>query len=180
MPNKTIYVSDDDIKVLERAQQVSGGNLSGAVVEALRAYVRAADYRDAGYEEVVLRDGPDGVRRKRFFGRLLAEETEFDENTGNATQLTAYEGRTGKVVLAVHYVDWVNYGVTRKQKTGNWLKDLTGIPSVRSLFTAELPDWGDYSVEIVDDIEQLKPLVPERFFERTAAALRPEIEDLDV
>nr|WP_269450234.1 hypothetical protein [Gordonia sp. LAM0048] len=25
MPNKTIYVSDEDIKVLERAQQVSGG-----------------------------------------------------------------------------------------------------------------------------------------------------------
>ncbi|WP_431840736.1 EXLDI protein [Gordonia hongkongensis] len=180
MPNKTIYVSDEDLKVLERAQQVSGGNLSGAVVEALRAYVRAADYRDAGYDEVVLRDGPDGVRRKRFFGRLLAEETEYDETTGNATKLTAYEGRTGKIVIAVHHVDWANYGVTHRQKTGNWLKDLTGLPSVRSLFTADLPDWGDYRVDIVDSPDQLKPLVPERFYARTAAALRPEVEDLDV
>ncbi|MBD0863317.1 EXLDI protein [Gordonia sp. zg691] len=180
MPNKTIYVSDDDVAVLERAQQVSGGNLSGAVVEALRAYVRAADYRDAGYDEVVLRDGPDGVRRKRFFGRLLAEETAYDENTGNATKLTAYEGRTGKIVLSVHFVDWANYGVTHRQKTGHWLKDLTGIPSVRSLFSSELPDWGDYTVEIVDDIDDLRKLVPQRFFERAAAALAPDVEDLDV
>ena len=61
-----------------------------------------------------------------------------------------------------------------------WLKDLTGLPSVRSLFTADLPDWGDYRVDIVDTAGQLKPLVPERFYARTAAALRPEVEDLDV
>ena len=181
MPNKTIYVADEDLPVLERAQQVAGGTISGAIIAALRDYVRAADYRDAGYEEVVVSDGPDGVRRKRFFGRPLADETEFDDETGNATERAIYEGRTGRIVLAVHHVDWEKFPIRRDRKpTGNWFKDLTGISSVRSLFTADLPDWGDYEVHVVDTVDELKDLVPQRLLERAIAAVRPDIEDLDV
>ncbi|MGV9712643.1 EXLDI protein [Gordonia sp. NPDC003424] len=179
MPNKTIYVSDDDIALLNRAQEVSGGNLSGAIIEALRAYIRSADHRDAGFEEVVLRDGPNGIRRKRFFGRQLATDIVYDDSTGNATERRVYEGPTGKLVLGTHYVDWSRYP-EYPTRTGNWLKDLTGIHSVRSLFTAEMPEWGDYSVEIVDSMDALKDLVPEQFYERTAAARAPDVEDLDV
>ncbi|MFW0793661.1 EXLDI protein [Gordonia sp. CPCC 205515] len=179
MPNKTIYVSDDDVGLLARAQEVSGGNLSGAIIDALRAYVRAADYRDAGYDEVVLREGPNGVRRKRFFGRLLAADVEYDGDTGNPTDRRVYEGRSGKYVLGTHFVDWSTYH-ERPTKTGNWLKDFTGIPSMRSLFSAELPEWGTYTVEVVDSLEQLKDAVPQRFYDIAAAAQQPDIDDLDV
>ncbi|GAB89294.1 EXLDI protein [Gordonia rhizosphera] len=180
MPNKTIYVSDEDMSILNRAQEVSGGNLSGVIVEALRAFVRAADYHDAGFDEVVLRDGPDGVRRKRFFGRLLAAGVDWDPDTGNATERRAYEGRSGRLVLSVHHVDWAHYPTKRTLPTGNLLKDLTGIHSLRSLFTADLPEWGDYTVHVVDSTEALKDLVPERFYRRVVAARRPDVEDLDV
>ena len=32
MPNKTIYIADDDLPLLQRAQDLTGGNLSGAIV----------------------------------------------------------------------------------------------------------------------------------------------------
>lgn len=179
MPNKTIYVSDDDIGLLNRAQEVSGGNLSGAIMEALRVYVRAADYHDAGFDEVVLREGANGVRRKRFFGRLLAADVEYDGDNGNATERRVYQGRSGKYVLGVHFVDWATYH-EHPTKTGNWLKDLTGIPSMRSLFSAELPEWGAYSVEILDSLDQLKDLVPQRFYDMATAARQPDVDDLDV
>ncbi|NUR96504.1 MAG: EXLDI protein, partial [Kribbellaceae bacterium] len=38
MPNKTIYVSDDDLPLYKRAQELAG-NLSSAISIALRKYV---------------------------------------------------------------------------------------------------------------------------------------------
>jgi hypothetical protein len=39
MPNKTIYVSEDDLPLFERAQLVSGTNLSSVIVRALRRFL---------------------------------------------------------------------------------------------------------------------------------------------
>ena len=39
MPNKTIYVSDGDLKLFQRAQELAGGNLSAAISKALRRFV---------------------------------------------------------------------------------------------------------------------------------------------
>jgi hypothetical protein len=39
VPNKTIYVSEGDLPVFQRAQELEGGNLSAAIAGALRRYV---------------------------------------------------------------------------------------------------------------------------------------------
>ena len=39
MPNKTIYVSEDDLPLFERAQELSGANLSSAIIKALKRYI---------------------------------------------------------------------------------------------------------------------------------------------
>ena len=39
MPNKTIYVSDGDLPVFQRAQELADGNLSQAISRALRRFV---------------------------------------------------------------------------------------------------------------------------------------------
>ena len=39
VPNKTIYVSDGDLPMFQRAQDLAGGNLSSAIASALRRYV---------------------------------------------------------------------------------------------------------------------------------------------
>ena len=52
MPNKTIYVADDDLPVFQRAQELVGGNLSSTVVSALRRLIELEEGREAGFEEV--------------------------------------------------------------------------------------------------------------------------------
>ena len=39
VPNKTLYVSEGDLKLYQRAQQLAGGNLSAAISTALKRYV---------------------------------------------------------------------------------------------------------------------------------------------
>src|SRR4029079_834408 len=49
VPNKTIYVSDGDLKLFARAQELAGGNLSAAISRALRRYVDAQEGLKEGF-----------------------------------------------------------------------------------------------------------------------------------
>lgn len=182
MPNKTIYVSDDDLPLFTRAQELVGGNISGAVVAALRMFVDLQDAREAGYDTVVVRVGRHGVRRQRFVGRLLASDTRYsDDGVGIARHV--YQGRGGRFALHTHRVDWDDYRPEDQTAAtkGNWLKSLTGLTSLRSTLGIDLPDWGDYTLELVDTFDDLVALLPGRLARQVAAAVdRPDIEDIDV
>src|SRR6266508_450958 len=72
MPNKTIYVSDDDLPLYKKAQELAG-NLSSAISIALRKYVELEEGRLEGYDEITVRVGRGTGRKQRFSGVLLAE-----------------------------------------------------------------------------------------------------------
>src|SRR5215475_9437508 len=57
VPNKTIYVSDGDLPVFQRAQEIAGGNLSAAISNALKRYVDIAEGLQEGFDDVVVRVG---------------------------------------------------------------------------------------------------------------------------
>ena len=60
MPNKTIYVSDGDLSLYQRAQELAGGNLSAAISAALRRFVDQGvldwnhEISGAGAQQIVL------------------------------------------------------------------------------------------------------------------------------
>nr|BFE85439.1 hypothetical protein GCM10020093_080400 [Planobispora longispora] len=69
MPNKTIYVSDEDLPLFNRAQELAGGKLSAAISMALRRYVEMEEGRQEGYDEIVVKVGQGAaVRKQRFQG----------------------------------------------------------------------------------------------------------------
>ena len=76
VPNKTIYVSEGDLKLYQRAQELAGGNLSSAITNALKRYLDVEDARTAGYEDVIVKVGIGGGRKVRFTGVLLAVRSE--------------------------------------------------------------------------------------------------------
>lgn len=171
MPNKTIYVSDEDLKLFTRAQELVGGNLSGAIVTALRRYIELEEGRLEGFEEVVLPVGHNGVRQVRFSGELLGEHRDWTESL--QTHIRVYRSQKGKYVLHEHIANWEEY-----QPEVNWVKEVT---NWRKLLGVGDPTWGDFNLTIVDTIEELQKSLPERLYQRVAdIADRPPVEDLDI
>ena len=71
MPRRTIYVSENDQELFERAAQEPGG-LSPTVAIALNEYMARAVLRNEGMEVIDLTVDDNGVSHKvRFTGRKL-------------------------------------------------------------------------------------------------------------
>jgi EXLDI family protein len=71
MPNKTIYVSNDDQQVFEKAQELAGDTLSSVIVRALREFISRSESRRKGMKEIIVQVGTKGLQQeKRFNGRL--------------------------------------------------------------------------------------------------------------
>ncbi|MGW4635990.1 EXLDI protein [Nocardia sp. NPDC004415] len=175
MPNKTIYVADDDLPLFRRAQELVGGNLSSTVVTALRRLIHLEEGREAGFEEIVLQVGRDGARQVRFQGSLLGEWQEMgDEQVRN---LTVYRSRKGKLVLHTHTAAWSDY------PTGPAAGDMKEWKYWRRFFGIgdRAFDWGDYEYEIFDEVTALKGCIPDKLYRKVADIVEhPQIEELDI
>ncbi|MFQ6393373.1 EXLDI protein [Nocardia sp. KC 131] len=174
MPNKTIYVSDDDLALFQRAQELVGGNLSGAVTTALRRFIELEEGRLEGYDEVVLRVGHNGVRQVRFSGAMLGEYR--DTNEERIEHIRVYRTRKGKFVMHAQYSNWEDY--PQAVAGTSWVKDLT---NWRRMLGVGDQDWGDFIFEIVDTLGELEGKIPDKLYERVAQiADRPPVEELDI
>lgn len=172
MPNKTIYVSDKDLALYERAQELAGGNLSRAISKALRKYVEAEEGRLEGFQEITVKVGvgPGRKRRRqRFVGVKLAEGGRVSDK-GRVEQFTVYRSKSGKFVVHVERsADWNVGGAT------DWKAQL-GIGATT---------WGSGADEgkliVVENLEELKEQIPEDLYEMVASmGEEPPIEDLDI
>lgn len=170
MPNKTIYVSDGDLPLFQRAQELAGGNLSSAISSALREWVDSKDGRNEGFEEITVRVGPKGARKQRFTGVLVGKWA-----SGDWSQVfTVYRTRAGK--LALH-----------TERSPQWAsRDADGNPAGwRSWFGlgnfTYMHTTGVSTLEVFESLEQLRDKIPAEFYEALAASLaNPTIEDLDI
>lgn len=176
MPNKTIYVSDDDMPLLVRAQELAGGNMSAAIATAVRRYVETEEGKREGFEEVVVRVGTGSGRQVRFSGVLLGE---WGRSTVNTTQVyRVYRARSGK--FAVHTEDSGGYRETgpdaEKWNTG-WRAWVGNWSPNQSWMVAP----AERTLRVADSLDDLRGLVPAEIFDLVAeAADRPDIEDLDI
>ena len=172
MPNKTIYVSDGDLPLYQRAQELAGGNLSSAITTALRRYVDLEEGRLEGFKEVTVRVGPKGDRKKRFVGTLLGEWGTY--TNAREEMYRVYGTRSGKFVLHV-------------QKSPEWAgRDADGNPAGwRSWLGLGNYNWtfssGESTLEVFDSVEQMREKIPPQLYDMVVAAVtEPSVEDLDI
>jgi EXLDI family protein len=72
MPNKTIYVANDDQPVFEHAQSLAGDNLSSVIVRALKEFIARNESQAKGYKDITVQVGSKGLQREKHFrGRLV-------------------------------------------------------------------------------------------------------------
>jgi EXLDI family protein len=172
VPNKTIYVSDADLPVFQRAQELTGGNLSAAISTALRRLVEVEEDRLAGFQEITVRVGVGGAKRQRFLGVLLAD---WNRTAGDRQErYRVYRTRTGK--FAVHLArsqEFVHTAGKDGQLTG-WRKHLSSDQQ-----------WGQIpasaSLEVFETFEDLRHAVPAELAALLEVhATDVEVEDLDI
>ena len=173
VPNKTIYVSDGDLPLYQRAQELAGGNLSSAIAKALKRFVDAEESLLEGFDEITVRVGVGTGRKVRFTGVLVGEWLGTRDKAADHTRV--FRGRTGRFVVHVERsADW-------------WAVDAEGKPAVGWRSWLGLGDLrygsspSESTLEVVDTLDELRDKVPPELFEMVArSAKQPTVEQLEI
>lgn len=109
MPNKTIYVKDEDLQVFEEAEKLGGDSLSAVIAQAVKRFVQVKRAEQQGMKEHILTvgvlrsQGADDTRKVRFVGRLLAEAEVLTGQTSSrddrGTYYRIYQTKAGKILV---------------------------------------------------------------------------------
>ncbi len=172
VPNKTIYVSDGDQKLFQRAQELAGGNLSAAIAKALRRWVDATESINEGFEDITVRVGLGSGRKVRFTGVLVGEW--MDSTPNRSERLRVFRGRTGKYVLHVERSPefWM---VDAEGKPAGWRGHL-GIGNVKYGGSPR-----ESTLEVLATLDELRDKVPSELFDMVSRSARqPSVEELDI
>jgi len=173
MPNKTIYVSDADLPLFEKAQELYGSNLSSTIVRVLRHAIERgnkceADDTEADFHDVIIEAGQNGCYiKQRFSGRLIAKW-----KTGSADKVSQtirlYETKNGRYALYSmsktnwESYDWYGWKPSKEKKK-------------------ERPESGTCMLEVFESFEAFKDRIPKEICDIVAKKLSGvTIEDLDI
>jgi len=174
MPNKTIYVSDDDLPLYKRAQELAG-NLSSAISIALRRYVELEEGKLEGYDEITVRVGRGSGRKQRFSGVLLAEGGRSSSSGYEAFKV--YRSRSGKFVLHADRSAKFTQGADDEKYLTGWRSWVGNWSTDQSWSMAQ----GEATLDVVDTVEELRELIPDDLYALVEmAADQPAVEDLDI
>jgi EXLDI family protein len=172
VPNKTIYVSDGDLPIYQRAQELAGDNLSAAIAAALRRYVDVEEGRREGFDEIIVRVGLGKGRKVRFVGVLLGEWV--NTSYSRVETFRVYRGRTGKFVLHVERSpDWSM--VDQEGKPAGW----RGYLGIGNISYGSSP--GESTLEVIGSLDELRERIPPQLYDIVAGfSQQPAVEDLDI
>jgi EXLDI family protein len=173
VPNRTIYVSEGDQELFQRAQELAGDNLSAAITNALKRYVEVEDAREAGFDEIVVKVGPGSGRKVRFSGVLLGE---WMETAGERfAHWSVYRGPTGK--YAIHIEQAGHFAMRDAQ--GNPLTGWRAWTGIGMAAGGSKPAVA--TLEVVATMEELRERIPPELYDTVAAsAEQPTLEDIDL
>ena len=167
MPNKTIYVSDDDLPLYQRAQELAGGSLSAAIVKALRRYIETEEGKAEGLKEITVRVGAGKGRKQRFVGVQVGEWGTYNSSTYAHWRLYL----TRKDRFVVH----VEQGPESVSKTEGWRTHLGLAPGAWGVRA------GSSKLEVYNSLEELEPHIPAELYEMAVdATASGSVEDLDI
>jgi len=172
VPNKTIYVSQGDLALYQRAQELAGDNLSAAISAALKRYVDIEEGKREGYDEIKVRVGTGKGRRVRFTALLMGEWA--NSNNSGFERFRVWRGRTGKYVL--HIEREAQFTATDSQgKPAGW-RGWVGLGDVKYGSSPK-----ESTIEVVPTLEELEQKVPAELFAIVArSAQQPVVEELDI
>ncbi|WP_162958621.1 EXLDI protein [Nocardia yunnanensis] len=151
-----------------------------------------------GMSEITLRVGPGGGRSQRFVGRQLSQAHRVTAE-GSET-IHVYQSRKGKLVVHRHIIDWNDFATATKHAAQekrdeflvaknnsdssdyspivNWAK---GFKNWREMLGLNEDGYGDFTLEIVDSLGELRDRVPAKVYRIVADVVEnPSTQVLDI
>ncbi len=163
MPNKTIYIPENDLELFSQAQELSGADISPTIVIALRQYVTGLRSKASGFVEVTREVGknpPYAV--KNFYGKLIFETVHAFSSKKHPAQFEISIYETPKQ----NYVLYINTKVGSKDKAEDG----------SIVYTDE-----HKGLSVFETLQQLKKdLLPEVEDELNKLHVEPQTEFLDI
>jgi EXLDI family protein len=173
VPNRTIYVSEDDQPLYKRAQELAGDNLSAAISNALKRYVESEDARAEGYDDVVVKVGMGAGRKVRFLGILLGDW--IDSRGERFEHYRVWRGKAGRLAIHVERAGYWEMRDSQGNPLSGW-RAWTGIGAA-----AGGGQGANATLDVVDTLDEIRERVPAELYEMVAAAVdQPNVEEVDL
>ena len=81
MGNRTIYVSEKDESLFERAKEIAGEALSSVIARALREFIARHEEKEKGMKEITVKVGKhNSQREQRFIGKEIGKWSGFSDD----------------------------------------------------------------------------------------------------
>lgn len=157
MSNKTIYVSENDEPVFEKAKDIAGEGLSGVISKALREFVLRHEHNANGIKEISLKVGSNGTQKEqRFFGKEAYKWKGFDDDKEWWPEATVYLTRKDQWAIYIHHICKANLLLDKKKwkDDGEYLLS----PSFSQFFVAKpLEDFpADIPSELIKKLREIQ------------------------
>lgn len=157
MPNKTIYVSQEDEPLFEEARQIAGESLSSVIVIALREFVNRQKEKEKSMKEINVLVGPkEASREQRFIGTYVGKWQGFDEDKTWMLEAQVYLTQKKNWAVLVKQLTKANLLTNPKEwiKSGAFLVD----PTRSDLYVEETPSGfeGKLPAELVAAIYEME------------------------
>ncbi|MEV0769782.1 EXLDI protein [Nocardia salmonicida] len=124
-----------------------------------------------GFAPIIVKVGPGGGRTQRFTGRQVGESRQVTRKAIDTVRV--YLTRKGNYLVHKQTSAWSDYN-----ELGDWTEDWK---NWRSILGKGEQSWGDYTTEVVDSLDALRPLVsPKVHLMIVDRAQHPLNHDLDV
>jgi EXLDI family protein len=165
MPNKTIYVSETDLPIFDKAQQMAGGNLSSAIAQALRRYVEEEEMHDERFEEVTVEIGSvyridkrfirESRVEKRFLGKPVIYWRTRDPEDPRSESYDIYQTPRGRFAV------YSQTGPNHDYEGDDEEEDPTS----------------ESRLDVYDSLEAIRAGLPEEIYEATVQAVSESAQD---
>lgn len=124
MPNKTIYVSENDESLFEEAKHIAGEALSSVIVRALKEYISRHEDKQKGMKEISVRVGShDAEREQRFVGSYVGEWSGFSDDKDWFLKATMYRTQKNNWAVLIETVCKASLLTNKKEwkESGDYL-----------------------------------------------------------
>ena len=103
MGNKTIYVSEKDEQLFDRAKDIAGEALSTVIARALREFVSRHEKQAQGMKEISVKVGQLNTQREqRFIGQEIGKWSGFSDNKEWLMDAKIYRTQKGNWAILLH------------------------------------------------------------------------------